>query len=306
MADENLISAVAGINTVAECRQLCRDIEDCNVISHFGPNSSPFHSYCLMFSNCTVLHDCPDCWSKDKVCFDSCDNQVNGEVFDNALEIITDVPDEPTCLLRCKENPACEFFTHNTGVDLNYPDLCVLQSELAGPLTACEHCRTGVSDCSDHSCSFVVGSDDTPLSSFMFTESAITTTLTISLMDQLLCELNVVAVGGGGSGYKGGGGSGYISTISLPLPFPQLVVRVGGPGEESTIGTPDQLLLSASPGGDGGGHYGGDGFCGGGSGSPGALGGEDGGDGLGSGGGQGSGLDLSSIHLLNFSLSPGA
>ena len=162
----NLISAVAGVNTLAECKQLCSDIESCNLISYFGPNGSPFQSYCMMFINCSVLHDCPDCWSEDKLCFESCDIEMQGKLFDNALEIITDVPDEQSCLLSCKKNPDCRFFTHYSSRDLNYPGLCFLQRELSGPLTACEHCRTGANDCTDI-CSFSVGSDDTPLTSFM-------------------------------------------------------------------------------------------------------------------------------------------
>ena len=53
---QNLISALAGVETVAECKQLCTDSKDCNIISHFGPNSSPFHNYCMLFSNCSTLH----------------------------------------------------------------------------------------------------------------------------------------------------------------------------------------------------------------------------------------------------------
>ena len=222
--------------------------------------------------------------------------------------LITDT-EEPSCLLSYKKNPDCQFFTYYSSRDLNYPALCFLQRELSGSLTACEHCKTGISDCSDITddiCSFSVGSDDTPLTSFMFTESGTNTTVTISDLGMLLCELNIVAVGGGGrgsyfSGGYNGGGSGYVSSINVPLPFPQLTVRVGGPGEKSTIGTPDQLLLSASPGGKPG-ERGGDGYSGGGYNSDG---GEDGGDGYGSMGGKGSGLDLSSITLQSFSITPG-
>ena len=55
-----------------------------------------------------------------------------------------------------------------------------------------------------------------------------------------------------GHGWEGSdeGGSGYVSSINVSPNFPELTVRVGGPGEKSTIGTPDQLLLLASPGGD--------------------------------------------------------
>ena len=298
----NLISAVAGVNTVVECRQLCRGRENCTLISYFGPKSSPFQSYCMMFSNCSVLHDCPDCWSEDKVCFGSCDNKAEGKLFANALEIITDVYEEPTCLLSCKKNPDCKFLTHYSSLDVNYPGLCVLQKELSGPLTVCEHCRTGSSDCSDitdSSCSFVMGSDKTPVSSFMFTDPATPATVTISTLAQLLCELNVVAVGGGGSS---GGGSGHVSNLNVPVPFPRLLIKVRGPGKESTFGTPGQLLLSASPGKDGG-KQGGDGYSGGGGAKE--NGGEDGGDGPGQNGGKGSGLGLSSITLQKFSITPG-
>ena len=37
--------------------------------------------------------------------------RLHPSVFDNALEIITDT-DEPSCLLSCKKNPDCQFFTY--------------------------------------------------------------------------------------------------------------------------------------------------------------------------------------------------
>ena len=127
-------------------------------------------------------------------------------------------------------------------------------------------------------------------------------------MAQLLCELNLVAVGGGGMGIRGGGGgSGYVSSMNVPVPFPQLIVRAGKPGRESTIRATDQLLLEASEGEHGSSNDEGysDGYSGGGYRDDG---GENGGDGHGDGEfvGRGSGLDLTSIILQQFSLSPGA
>ena len=82
--------------------------------------------------------------------------------------------------------------------------------------------------------------------------------------------------------------------MKVPLNFSHLTLRLGGPGKKSTIGTPDQLPLSVSQGGNAAGSGGGEGYS---SGGYGADGEEDGGDGPGQYGGKGSGLDLSSITL---------
>lgn len=116
-------------------------------------------------------------------------------------------------------------------------------------------------------------------------------------MAQLFCELNIVAIGGGG---YNGGGSGYVSNMNVPAPHPELKIRVGRAEHDTTVGTAGEILLKASHGRQG---SGGDGYSGGGYQ---ADGGEDGGDGYGSSYGKGSGLDLSSIIMQQFSLSPGA
>ena len=315
-AHNNLISAVAGVETVAECRELCADSKDCNIISYFGQGSSPFQNYCMLFTNCKTLHDCSNCWSEEKVCFNSCDNNLEF-VFDSALEILTDVGDEPACLLSCKANPACTLFTHYSSVDPNYPNLCVLQSGLPGPLQPCDHCRTGVPDCSNanYSCSFSVGADDTPTSSYKFSETGTPTTVTVSPLAVLVdgCELTVVAIGGGGSSANGGGGSGYVASRTVPASALLLEVVVGGPGQGSTLHTGmGEEVVSAAPGEDGKGYggeyFGGAGYSGGGGGMDNRAdndGGWDGGDAPGEWGGGGSGLDLSSISLAEFTISPG-
>ena len=105
------------------------------------------------------------------------------------------------------------------------------------------------------------------------------------------------------------------STSVMPSPLSQLVVRVGGPGELSSLETSEgETIITAQPGEKEGsdGYDGGAGYSGGGGGSSyiGGDGGEDGGDGDNSTdghlGGKGSGQDISiTIHLQQFSLTPG-
>ena len=162
-------------------------------------------------------------------------------------------------------------------------------------------------------CTFSVGADDTALTSYKFTVIGDTPVNILGLGD---CELTVVAVGGGGSGSGyGGGGSGYVVSSTIAVSASELVVRVGGPGELSSLETSEgQTIITAQPGEDGQRRNGGAGYSGGGGYSNGdyggGAGGQDGGDGADSGngysGGAGSGLDISTIVMENFSLSPGA
>ena len=40
---DNLVLDQPEVETVEECIQLCRDTAECNMVSHFGPTSSPLH-----------------------------------------------------------------------------------------------------------------------------------------------------------------------------------------------------------------------------------------------------------------------
>ena len=210
-ADRHLLFNVSGINTVAECKELCVVNMKCNFISYFGPESSTLRNHCMLFSSCETLHNCSDCFSEDKRCFNSCDTKVEAGEIDNALKIITDVPDEPTCLLHCQENAACRFFTYYTSQNLSY--LCVLQSELSLPMRSCQHCRTGVPDCRNSTgglCTFSIGADTRLVTSHMFNKWGNTKVNIFTLGN---CELTVVAVGGGGEAGFVGGGAGYLEEV---------------------------------------------------------------------------------------------
>jgi len=140
------------------------------------------------------------------------------------------------------------------------------------------------------------------------------------------CELTIVAIGGGGSAGRGhgiyddhgGGGSGYIETATISsLSDTPFVVHVGGGTEESRVDTAaGETIVRAQSGksGDSGVYMdGGAGYSGGAAGAScyhwGSVGGSNGGDGegcyWGGDGGKGSGLDISTIALEHFKLTPG-
>ena len=128
-------------------------------------------------------------------------------------------------------------------------------------------------------------------------------------------ELNVVAIGSGGLGHSAGGGSGYVETgtVRVSIKQPVLEVTVGNStllsGNPSKVAVGGEVVLKAKPGKTTDNVVGGDGYSGGGGYGTG-RGGSDGGDGeVGddedSEAGKGSGLDLSSISMKSFILTPG-
>jgi len=307
---DNVITTIAGISEVEECKQLCSDTIGCNIISHFGPDSSPFKNHCMLLRSCSKLDDCVDCRSKSKVCFESCNKKLAGIVEDNFLETIFDVGDESTCLLTCSATHECVYYTYYTSTDPHNPNLCILLKEILGPIETCEHCSTGMPGCrnSPDVCQFsseTTGTDGLTYHTFNASTS-------IRVQSALLadCEMNIVVVGGGGgTSASGGGGSGYVITSVEPVTADTYMINVGAGQESTSIEFIDGRTIMKAKAGHGTNSYmGGAGYSGGGGGSRNGNGngGSDGGSGKGgSYGGTGSNLDIATIHMENFQLTPG-
>ena len=114
--------------------------------------------------------------------------------------------------------------------------------------------------------------------------------------------------------YLGGGGSGYPEFATLELRSNEsLVLKVGGSRMTSSIERGGEVLLIAAPGQSNDGFNGGNGYSGGGAGTAsenivgqdGGFDGGDGGDYNSYGGGKGSGLDVQTINMTRFVLTPG-
>ena len=309
VGQDNLLTSHAGVESVQECGALCTDNLDCEFLTYFGPESFPFMKTCILYSECNNFTECEDCTTASEICFEFCGSNLEGALEENVLEIIGGVEEEMSCKAFCRNESACEAYTYHDTYDLFLPRTCIMLSEIRGPVQSCQNCSTGFPDCRNITgglCAITVGSDDTALTSYQFTEIGDTPVSILTLGNQD-CELTVVAVGGGGSASGAGGGSGYVASTNITVSPSQLVVRVGGPGESSSLqSSQGRTLISAGPGGDGNGYFGGDGYSGGGGGVSdyGYNGGMDGGNG-GGGGGGGSGLDISSIALEQFRLGPG-
>ena len=153
----------------------------------------------------------------------------------------------------------------------------------------------------------------------IFTDTEVThevVTVTVGV-----CEINILAIGGGGRGSssyggKGGGGSGHVIFASHVLPkSSKLHLDVGGKGEQTSVTTDDGSSVIVAPAGEDGPdetHNGANGYSGGGGysmHSTGGSGGSDGSDGeagTDGQGGEGSGVDISSLALINFVLTSGS
>ena len=192
-------------------------------------------------------------------------------------------------------------------------------SGLEKSASICEHCNTGPATCrSGQKCQAAVLTGDGTTLQYVFAQSTSTATLVSAEKDCFL-DVRALAIGGGGRGgdYRrdyGGGGSGYPQCGLLQLrPNEALNLIVGQGKEASSVEKDGQVLLLAAGGQDGDLSDGGSGYSGGGAGtgigSHGGDGGSDGSDGedysSSSEGGKGSGLDLRTMNMTRFVLTPG-
>ena len=190
-----------------------------------------------------------------KGCFGSCSKDIAGAIVNNALEVITDVEDEPECLGRCKTNTGCKFYTYYKASDQNYPKLCILQNGMEKPIQKCGQCKTGVPDCQNNAtCQFFVGNNTNPVTAYMFTE---TTPVEVTFpIGALLanCKLNIVVVGDGANytdvtDGERDGGSGYVAAASVEVQFSSYQVNVGKAQQPSIIETSTgATVIKAKPG----------------------------------------------------------
>ena len=339
---DTLLETYTGILTAEECGTLCDDGNLCTAFTFFGPTSFPISSTCLLFSSCVEHSECSDCsmGSSQSECL--CSINFSGTVNDdNLVEIVTDIGTEHKCKKTCADHELCFLYTFYNSLDLSNPSLCILLSsgDIQIPALPCDTCATGPATCNTGErcqAAVVTNGEDTQA---IFADKNMAVNMVAAEKDCFI-GLSVLAIGGGGRGYNGaGGGSGYVetTTIQLTLGNSTANVRVGTDGEHSSVEVGNTEALRAEAGEHAGytsGDTGGDGYSGGGSFSsytrsisatttssttttaepttttPSSTygptsGGADGGSGNGDHGGSGSGLDLGTIKMASFVLTPG-
>ena len=187
--------------------------------------------------------------------------------------------------------------------------------------TECDHCKTGPATCqAEQKCQAAVLTDEQYRAlQYVFADGYDTTAYLVTSEKDCSLEVRALAIGGGGEGgpryqYLGGGGSGYPEFATLELRSNEsLDLKVGGSRMTSSIERGGEVLLIAAPGQSNDGFNGGNGYSGGGAGTAsenivGQDGGFDGGDGEDYNsyeGGKGSGLDVQTINMTRFVLTPG-
>ena len=161
-----------------------------------------------------------------------------------------EVQTELRCQEICGETSDCSYYTFLTS-SLS----CLLLTDLEGPFRDCEDCRTGPADCGQGLPSCSLQHQDQESLSLLLNQSG---TFTLDLGLERTCRLRLVAVGGGGPGATsfggGGGGSGQVLVTTETVTDRRVVVRVGGPGEDSVVeveGGETLLALAGSGGREG-------------------------------------------------------
>jgi len=300
---DSLIESFPGVETILECRELCTDSPNsgCEFITYFGSTGFPLKNFCQLFRSCETTVNCNGCISEARGCFGACSSNVVGAIEDNYVDYIPNVSSESGCINECRSASGCNYYTYYLEDDPN-SGVCILLSSIIEPIEECATCVTGPIDC-EAECGFIY--DGKKENHMMFTDPGVDIVFhTDSSLN--LCQLRVLAVGGGGSVWNGGGGSGYIQYFSQTLTSTSTTIRlaVGDGGQASNV-TIDSHQIEASPGNNGG-FDGGDGYSGGGGGKyeP-CDGGSNGEDGDCSDGGKGTGEDVASYTFNNYKLSPG-
>ena len=306
--EDNLMNSLSGIE-VEECRQLCFDLDDCKYFSHFGPKNYPIKNYCMLYSSCSILENCEDCYTEDKLCHGSCGRNIESTLEANIIEFKPDVVLEHSCKILCLDHPDCLYYTHYGKDNDHYPNLCVLLSDIQQPFQECDHCITSVPDCENNSyaCKFTIDNENTFYDSYLSNSSE--TNVKFPLASNLACQATFLAIGPGGQGSRYyGGGSGNVEYVVIDISSSEYDVTIGGcaypyQDHDICVTIPQGEAIIYVDQGETSSSHGGSGYSGGGGNS--SKGGSNGSDGAGENGGSGSGMDISEISLEYFVLSPG-
>ena len=326
MMNGNLIETYIG-TTWEECSLLCEDEVACLTFNFFGPESN-FHPHnaCLLFSECESKVPSEDCLlgSREQNCectsvkYCPCSISYEGSIdADNYVDLASEVQSEEACKNLCSSTTDCTVFTYYNNQHPYEPEVCLMLSNsgFEKSTTKCAHCKTGPATCrSGERCQAAFLTDGTTNQVFYIFAKSTSTASLVSAEKDCFLDVRAIAIGGGGahSGGWGGAGSGYITVTATRINANETLNLVVGASEEpSSVEKDGQVLLIAAAGQNNDGWNGGDGYSGGGAGDNnyhgenGGSNGSDGGSYDSATGGKGSGLDIGTLNITRFILSPG-
>ena len=105
----NLIDIVIQVPTLAECRQLCKDEEQCEFITYYGDTASPVSHLCMLFRSCDATNSCSSCVSENIGCYEMCGTNVLGHMDENLLDVVPDILTELDCKQECVAAANCSW-----------------------------------------------------------------------------------------------------------------------------------------------------------------------------------------------------
>ena len=105
----NLIDIVIQVPTLAECRQLCKDEEQCEFITYYGDTASPVSHLCMLFRSCDATNTCSSCVSENIGCYEMCGTNVLGHMDENLLDVVPDILTEVDCKQECVAAANCSW-----------------------------------------------------------------------------------------------------------------------------------------------------------------------------------------------------
>ena len=152
----NLIDIILQVPTLAECRQLCLDQEQCEFITYIDEDAVPVARACFLFKSCETVTDCDPvhCTSQNMDCYRTCGSNIVGHLDENLIDALPNVESELECKNHCSSTENCTWYTYYPENDTNYHQICFLQSELLQPIQSCGgQCVSGPEDCSAKNCS---------------------------------------------------------------------------------------------------------------------------------------------------------
>ena len=105
----NLIDIVIQVPSLAECRQLCKDEEQCEFITYYGDTASPVSHLCMLFRSCDATNSCSSCVSENIGCYEMCGTNVLGHMDENLLDVVPDILTEVDCKQECVAAANCSW-----------------------------------------------------------------------------------------------------------------------------------------------------------------------------------------------------
>ena len=241
----SLIADPFKTNSWELCQTACQSHSNCNYFVWYGPASSPFINTCfLLDQQCNPETECLGCVSGKPYCEVCSFDQLTCTINDaNLIEMIPNIYEEKQCQDLCFNTESCHFYTKYTDDSDEFPNTCILLNSCSN-FEQCEYCRTGPKECRysqpcyKNEAILTSGySGDTKMKIGVGRQKVHVKTMGCST------KLNILAVGGGGTGgqcglwyHNGGGGSGYINYTSTEIPYSMkfnLEVGYGGNGHNS-------------------------------------------------------------------------